>query len=1193
MKGCDNNEIQSNTVSFKVVYSECNYITEEKTLSTDQGYDFGNQVLYIQKDESEPSTSNICSPANYRYYADAVIVEVKNNPIGAIRLQGQQAYDVKIAEVYIADALNGTYTALSNYTAVNYKKEACGELGISDCNIPAGKFVKLIFKGGSKNEFRISGLCVDGVCSDEQPKISPQTSTLQCNETITLNLVDAATDNLYTTGTVQWYKDDSPINGATSYTYLCSAEGTYTATRTLNCTQWTTNSAVITSQAGTPIVKRLATNQFYQIEGRTLRQYTTDTKYPLFLVGYKGQTADNKTYQISATIHKNGQVSPVQTPIDWVRQDAVAGNDSIILGADCAKLGQWINTESTASGALSVGDTIVLTVAPANGCSEIDTNIHDSIPIILTNKYSLGYIVTGTVKGGIFQTDAANLTDKLYTGLQTEYNVTALNAYANYDYVNYEPYDILLLTDYPNTEDAETQINDLADLVDKKPILSLKAHMASLSKWKTKGFDVNPVVPGDGEKENAPKTLTVLCFAHEMFNGAEWDNETNRTISILDSVAPESKKYKGIQGFEATATADLMNIATVYDSKGKRDLVACCERQNVVEARFVMLSVNRASTKCINTKGTKMIDLLLEYLLKTDKNSISDCALTFDNGGADQRAGSGDGKWGTAANWSSNSVPTALHNVRIEANCNVTDQVFEVANVRINENYRLTIQPSAGLASTGQFAVYPNGQPTEPVAITDPQYVTVQADANNTGMLIYANDEPIAATVQMYSPAYYGAYNAAGNPIRYWSYVGIPTQTADIPQHFLHAYTYVWNESSGWERRRDGSSVDKFNGIGLSQRNGQIFSFAGTLVAPAKTQLTLTNTADGMQGMNLIGNSWTAPIQITRLKTSDFGKGLEPTIYLYNTGRDPSSGAASSSTDFSTAGQWMAIPVESAKQSGWAGPTVIPAMQAFEVNFSESATQTSATLTLDYDSVVRTTSYGSSSTQKLYMPKRTTAAVGTNPAEPLMLRLSLQTDTKRADLYLLQADTFQTTFDAGWDAWYQAGDDRAIGIYALTEIGDMAVSAQPSLAGTTVAASVKPDEDYLITFTYSGGADNHPALYLNDMQLRQSTTIDNTTWYAFRSAEGDMQNRFVIADQPFNADITTSLASIVNQQGNYILNNPAAEQITVAIYDAAGRLCDMSSSNKEWLQLNIPMAQGVYMVHLYGAASQRVVKIIR
>ncbi len=1194
VKGCDNTEIQSDIVSFKVVYSKCSYITQKKTLSETKGYDFGDQVLYVKKNY-DTRTSNLCGNANYRYYTTEAIIELKNYALGSILLQGQQGYDVSIGSVSIADALDGTYTPLNGYTAIDYTKDECGELGITNVYIPAGKFVKLTFTSSSNNEFRISGLCVEGIdCSDPLPMISPAIADLQtCGQTVTLNLVDAD-NNIYTTGDVQWYRDNKPIDGATGYSYECSAAGTYTATRTLNCTLWTSNSAVVTSPYATPTIDRLSHHRYYQISGRTLREYTADTQSPLFLVGYKGTTTDGKHWQVSATVHKDNQVLPAQTTVDWVREDSSTGTDSVVLGIDYTKLASWLAAEqTTATGTITVGDTIFLTVSPANGCNEIDTHIRDSIAIILTDKYSLGYIVTGTVKGGIFQTKADDLTDNLYTGLQNEYNVTALNAYAIYDYTNYEPYDLLLLTDYPNTEDAKSQINDLADLVDKKPILSLKAHMASLEKWKAKGFTSAPVVPGDDKKANAPKTLTVLCFAHEMFNGAEWDNEIDRTITILDSVAPEGKNYKGIQGFEAIATADLMNIATVYDSKGDRNLVACCERQNVLEARFVMLSVNRASTKCINAKGTKMIDLLLTYLLETDKNRVSDCALTFDNGGADSRTGSGDNLWGNAANWSSNSVPTALHNVRIEADCKVAGNVFGVANVRINENYTLTIQPSGGLASTGHFAVYPNGKPTEPVDITDPQYVTVQADANNTGMLIYANDEPIAATVQMYSPAYYSGTNAAGNPIRYWSYVGIPVQTAAIPQHFCGAYTYLWNEASGWERRGDGTSVEKFNGIGLSQPQGQIFSFAGTLVAPVKTELTLTNTAGGMEGMNLIGNSWTAPIQITKLKTSDFGEGLEPTIYLYNTGRDPESGPTSSSTDFATAGQWMAIPVNTAQQSGWAGPTVIPAMQAFEVNFAENATKTSATLTLNYDSIVRTTSYGSSSTQKLYMPQRTTADAGANPAEPLMLRLSLQSATKRADLYLLEADSFRTTFDAGWDAWYQAGDDRAIGLYAISEIGDMAVSAQPSLAGTTVAASVKPDDDYLLTFTYTGNADNYPVLYLNDMQLRQSTPIDNTTYYAFRSAEGDMQNRFVIADQPFNADVTTSIASIVNEQGNFILNNPAAEQVTIAIYDAAGRLCDISSSNEQWLQLNIPAAQGVYMVHLYGAANQKVVKIIR
>lgn len=289
----------------------------------------------------------------------------------------------------------------------------------------------------------------------------------------------------------------------------------------------------------------------------------------------------------------------------------------------------------------------------------------------------------------------------------------------------------------------------------------------------------------------------------------------------------------------------------------------------------------------------------------------------------------------------------------------------------------------------------------------------------------------------------------------------------------------------------------------------------------------------------------------------------------------------------------MAIPVETAKQSGWTGPTVIPAMQAFEVNFAEGATQTEATLTLDYDSVVRDTSADKSSGQKLYMPRHTNAAAQTSIDEPLMLRISMSSATKRADLYLLQSDNFQTTFDLGWDAWYQQGDDRAVGLYALSSIGDMAVSAQPELAGTTLAASVKPDDDYLLTFTYTGADGNYPTLWLNDMQSQQSTPIDNSTYYAFRTAQGDMLNRFVIDDKPLSADVITSLATVVCRQGDYILNNPAAEAVTVAVYDAAGRLCSLSQSNQQYLQLDIPAAQGVYMVHLSTDASQQIVKVIR
>lgn len=1310
VQGCDNAKVSSDVVSISVVYKECKYIgSDAGTLSATTGYDFGNQVLYISNSDNKYTTSksNVCSPATCRYYASVVVVELKKYGVSAIRFQGQQGYNVTVAKVEVSSALDGDYTELTGYTPIDYTGTSCGELGIEQTQIQAGKFVRFTFSGGEKNEFRISGLCVEGLqctmpvlqwseetvtmgygdaatatlptlqnpggvavtysstseqvatidaaggvtivsagttvitaefagddakklcstsasytltvtCSDDVPLISPSEGTVHCSS-VTLRLMASDGTTPITAGTVTWFKDGAVIPDATDYTYMATSAGTYTATLEVNCPQQTSNAAVITDDAASsPSITRLVEKHFFQIEKRDLRPYQSSTRYPLFLVVPTGTTVDGEQYRVSATVHKNdGTFSPALTDVDWVRTDH-ADNGTITLGADYTKLAAWITKEGqvSATGTLAVGDTVFITVTPVNACGEIDADIRDSIPVILSDKYSLGYIVTGTKGGTVMQATEGNLTDALYTGLCEEYNVVPLNAYSAYDYMNYEPYDILLLTDYPKAKDKNTKpyVNALADLVDKKPILSLKAHMSSLEAWKAKGFEADPIVPGDGKKETAPKTLTVLCFTHDIFNGAIWDSEEDRTITVLDDVYTGDEKAKGIQGFTALTTSNMMNIATVYDSKGDRNLVACCERQEKVEARFAMLSVNQGATKFINAAGIRMIDLLIEYLLKTDKNSVSDCSLTFDNGDADgdgmvdaDRIGAGDHLWRNKANWSSNSVPTQVHNVRIEADCEVDYSIYGVANVRINENYTLTIKPEAGLISTGKFSMYKTGSPKDITPILDPDHITVCADADHTGMLMHSHAEQLAATVQMYSPAYYSGTLPSGKPKRFWSYVGIPVRDVSIPKCFRGAYTYVWNENNGWTRQGNGTTVHEWEGIGLSQPTPLVFTFAGELTAAEDKVLTLTNTGTTYKGMNIIGNSWTAPIQITKMKTSDFGAGLEPTIYIYNTGRDPESGPTTSA-DFTTAGQWMVIPIESAKQSGWKGPKVIPAMQAFDVNFLDGATQTSATLTLDYDTLVRSAASDLSLyTQKLYKPRRNTnggwegstaevlwpSMEETVVDEPLMLRIRLDNGTKKSDVYLLEDEQFGAGFDLGWDGYYQAGDDRAIGIYAMTPQGNMSVSAQDDLVGTTVAVSAKPEEDYLITFAWSGGEGETPALYLNDMQLRRSVLIDKDTWYTWCSAENDMINRFVISKTPLETTVGTGVAEIVNDGGSWLISNPAGEQITAYVYDAAGRLCERMQTADAILQLDMPSSQGVYMVHLRGTSTDKVVKIVR
>lgn len=1045
-----------------------------------------------------------------------------------------------------------------------------------------------------------------------------------CNEQVELTAVRSDDKSDYESGSFQWYRNGVVINGAQSKTYTANQVGTYTVSYSpagVDCSQMSTNKAVVTSSVPQPVVEKKAPHRNYQIANRDLREYTSATHYPLFDVTPKataGYTGDKweATYSIHAA--NTGIITAGKATIDWVREDATGS--TISLGANYEQLSTWLSTNGF--GEKNVGDTIMLTVRTINSCNAWDDATADSIPIILTNKYSLAYIVTGnTTTRKFYDITASDIADPLYTQLRTKYNVTPVSAYATYDYTNYEPYDLLLLTDYPKATGTNAQsdyVNALADLVDKKPILSLKAHMSALSNWSAKGFTSNPVVPGDGSEGQAQKTLTVLCFSHDMFKDAIWDNVDDRTLTILDNVYKDGNTYKGIQGFLAINSANFVNIAKVYDSKGNRNLVACCERQDVTAARFIMLSINQGATKYINPAGQDAIDKLLKYLLWTDAANVSDCSLTFDNGEGDcqdcsdgkrefikdgKTYTSGDHQWNNPANWNAKAIPTQLQNVRIEADCKVSGNTYGAGNVRIKEGNTLTIAPNGGLASVGQFAYYSGNNWNQPQPITNTGYITVQANAEKTGMLMHSHTDQLAATVEMYSPAFYEGGKVTNGQERIWSYVAIPVQEGTVPQIFNGAYTYLWSEKEGWIRYNDGRTFHAFDGIALSQPNPKVFTFAGNLALAQKYEIELTKTAGGMDGMNLIGNSWTAPIQITKLKDTDFGKGLEATVYIYSTGRDPQNGPATTATegDFA-AGYWTAIPIETAKTQDWDGPKIIPAMQAFEVNFATDAT--SATLTLDYNTIVRASGVDYSTlNQKLYAPGRNSTAEilqpdpsAPAPYEPTMLRIRVADTAACYNLHLLQGERFSEGFDNGWDGFYTGTDGRAPGLCALTTAGEMQVSAQPEIDNTTLVFTPGRSNTYTFSFSLTETEDEPLAapLYLNDMQLRKSCLIDDSHTYTFQSSENDMENRFVISHIAFEEqDTPTGIANLATVDQQLMLSNPAREALTIRIYDPAGRLCSEMSTREAMLQITLPEPQGVYMIHITGEHTEILRKIVQ
>ena len=358
----------------------------------------------------------------------------------------------------------------------------------------------------------------------------------------------------------------------------------------------------------------------------------------------------------------------------------------------------------------------------------------------------------------------------------------------------------------------------------------------------------------------------------------------------------------------------------------------------------------------------------------------------------------------------------------------------------------------------------------------------------------------------------------------------------------------------------------------------------GQLVYAQDRVVTLTKTEGAGKGQNLIGNSWTAPIQITLLEATDFGEGLQQTVYIYNTGRDAEYGVGGyGGVNDDTPGQWRTIPIETAKLADYAGPKTIPAMQAFEVDFSKDATQTTANLTLEYNRVVRT-SKGTDLNMPLYAPRRKAQAV---TDEPELMRICVEDSRTRTELYLLQDGRFTDDFDNGWDGFYMEGNGPAAGLWAFTPVGDMAVSAQPAIDGTTLG--FRPGRENLYTFSFQWEGE---VLYLNDMLLRQSVQIRTGNTYAFTAFDNEAENRFVISHEPCS-EVNTSLADIVLTGDLLTLNNPAGELLDVLVYDPAGRICTTRQTADNLVKLDLPATQGVYMVCVRTTDGNKVYKVVR
>lgn len=1064
-------------------------------------------------------------------------------------------------------------------------------------------------------------------CSDPTPVIEANNMSLGCNASITLYVKMKSTDGTNTntdypdTGySFQWYKNSKPIEGATGSTYTVQTVGDYFVVVHQFCYVQSENTARITSaaDAAVPEVVRLSPFLFYR-PGNT---YPAE-QAARHLFAYKSASGNSKDCLLSA-VHKRNDV---RTEID--------ATDLTFLQTSDATDAQGRYTVTTslnnipASLGLQSGDTLMVTLTPYDNCGHLSTAYADSIAIRIIDRPALAFIVSGADPNrpsrdkselklhgdfieGINRADiytqtgrSADATDftkelPLYAEIKQRFETVPVNGYADFNILNYEPFDIIVLTDFVRTgigskgKTIVPVIDSLAKLVDYRPLLSLKAHMAKeeFPTWKDKGFTGNPAKPSSTQKD-----MTVLCLAHGIFEGLTeykgdaptdddyankiiYDANGNIVVRITSKGGYDSNK--ALQGFKAVDAANFVNIAIISDG-GSGSLVTCCERQANINARMLVLSVNADATSLITPIGQQAIIKGLEYLLQNDPIHVSDCSITFDNGGEPKREGSGNNLWSNPANWDNKRVPLKEQNVQIAANCIVDKPNATASAIKIVQGNTLTINPTGALVANGKIWAIPSRNDkhnTQPVS--DPRMITILSSETATGALIHTTDadEQLAATVQLYSKAYFEWVD--GKRKKYWQYVGVPIQEAQVPQCFNGSYTWLWSEPDGWVRKADGTSLEQFRGYGLStgvaENERVTYTLQGTLATAVNRDipLTISNANETYKGTNMIGNSWTAPIRIDKMIDTDFGT-APATVYIYNTGRDPESGPTAGDQTTTTAGQWMSIPVNVAKQSGYVGPKVIPAMQAFDV-----LTTTETSLYLDYDRLVRSNS--ADINKPLYAPKRTAEKQG----QVAMMHVTVADNRTHTSLYLLEDEAFSDRFDNGWEAEFMSGDGRSASLYAISPLGNMAVLALSDIDGTTLGFEPGRENQYTFSFRYTGRM-----LYLNDIQQRKSTLITDWNTYTFLAGENDMPNRFYISSTPIEAQTPTNLADISVQNGILRINNPAHENLSIGIYDAAGRLCALSHTAEAMADIILPATQGVYLIHINGENTRIVRKVTR
>ncbi len=1062
-------------------------------------------------------------------------------------------------------------------------------------------------------------LTVTCAANDPTPRIFSTGTSLTCAGSVTLTVKNGDTE--YSAAqeaamTVLWRKNGTAhqtLSGSGCTSITVAESGEYDAVVTINCPVATDNKINIASTIIEPEVKPLVKFQYL---------HTASTDY------------ENRVPQ--RQIRHLFHITPASTEYLVTAKHISAANVETDLGND----NSWVYTgtadtvladypllraQLTAKGiTLGVGDVIRVTLTPRDACHDFNSTFNNSLDIrvVHENTTTLAYVVSGTKEGDFLDDINTGNIDPLFSHLNAmtnadgsaKYLATAVNGYAKLidkssktlNHIMYEPFDEVLCTDYlKNQGGSPDHVEAFADLVDTKPILTLKAHMVGLNKWTALGFTASASVPNP-----SLKSMEVMCYAHPMFYGIEGFSSANPILEMLSNV----KDKKGMQGLKLTDASKFLIIAT--DPGNAQGVTTCFERQLNINARFMVISIYEGATQYITEKGEQVIDRVLQYLMQVDPTQVSDCAIVFKGQGSGDKTA-----WDDPENWLPNELPTPANNVRIENVCRIpANYVAQVTRLTIrsaaNEyatKGKLILDSGAKLIVSGMMRrVENNFTEGHYLDITDPIMLNIADGAT----LVIQDSKGPAATVGLHSIAHGADRNLTAEQQEqqvHWQYIAIPVASVDNAMTpFYGAWMYAWDETmlgsaglggSHWQPIVRGNPLEGFQGYAITQDVAKTYNITGKLNVGnhAYDELTYTpnvSTAEvtAYPGFNLIGNSYTAPIDIKTLGDGNFSENIEKTIYIYNTGshdewntQQPDQSTASQTTQM--AGQYLGIPINVASYTY----DQIAPMQAFYLLVSSAAGGTES-FSIDYLEQVYQPAVESGSNTPL--PRR---APRQNTVHEGLLTLSVSGQHFGDEMRILvQDEEVSHNFDNGWDARKIYGDPRTPQIFAMEQDGEYSFNSIDDIIGQRIAVVAGNETNYTLRYDAQGLKNKYPQLYLHDVANNITVDMYQQDSYTFSVDATGTIRTFIIDDTPpSNSGTITALNDThvtlkAWTAGTTLwVENFTQDRGHITIYDAAGRMVEQHyAAAMTRSEISLAMAHGVYTAVVKTGKEIKNIKIV-